>query len=304
MMCSSLAATSIALLLLGTTFPTQAQDQSLRRVTDEVRVVPTAEIGGDAVRPALPGQWPATLFPLYSEGKCTTTLIGPKVALTAAHCVKHKEVVEFSVDGTKTPYSMTCEWHIASGYHAPPGVPGRGWPAQQRVAASFDYALCKVDREVVGISFERLAKPPQGSVKLKDRVMILGFGCTNLETLRGYGTLRIADTSIARMPGLDGDNYFEIGAYSTSGSYYCQGDSGGAVYRQIGPKITEREIVGVNSVVIAEDVGGALQIAGPSYSASLQSPMAKGFIESWENRGSDYHVCGYSSTHLNCRGGQ
>lgn len=277
-----------------------AQNPPLRLVTDVIHTTPSAEIGGDNVEPAVPGQWPATLFPRFDAEKCTITLVGPMVALTAAHCTQNEGVHPLDIDGAGAR-SMTCHWDLQSKFRPAPKYPPPDWPAEQRAAASFDYALCKIDREITGIVFERIAKPSEVQLRLSDVVTILGFGCTDLETMRGYGTLRLARSRIKRLPGANGDNYFEIADYSTSGSYYCNGDSGGAVYWLTGPGTTQRAIVGVNSAVVVTAIGGVKQIAGPSYSASLLSPTAKKFIESWEARGADHHICGYSSKHPACR---
>src|SRR5262245_40931244 len=59
--------------------------------------------------PAGPGQWPVTFVFRTDEGACTSTGVGRRVVLTAAHCVRDGQ--EATIVSNNRSNSVTCTHH-------------------------------------------------------------------------------------------------------------------------------------------------------------------------------------------------
>lgn len=173
-------------------------------------------IGGT---PADPKDWPATRY-FLSQGKaCTSTVIGPRILLTAAHCVKNNGVGSFKIGGQK--YAVRCLHHT-----------------KYKQNYKMDVALCLTNGQINlpnGARYERITfnsnEPSQ-----KSKIKLLGFGCRQIGGGGPSGKLYIGNTKFK----------YKDGAYiiTEGGAAVCYGDSGGASYIQAG---NQRAIFGVNS---------------------------------------------------------
>lgn len=205
-------------------------------------------IGGTKQDPAL---WPATLVFTSATGeRCTATAIGPRVLLTAGHCVR--SVASGAIRGAGT--KIACEPHenYSSGVF-------------------YDMALCLASADIGlpgGAPYERIDIGLPAAAR--EQLMLLGYGCTSLGGTSGVlygGGGQVRTPATAEAP------YF----VTSGGAALCSGDSGGGAYRVLGA--VSRQIVGVAS---AMEGGGAA-----SNFVSLADSEIAGFIRSWRERATD-----------------
>jgi hypothetical protein len=179
-------------------------------------------------------QFPSVLiFRRNNRRNCTATLVGPQALLTAAHCLNSGRY-SIRVNGQKI--SADCYHH--GKYNTGP-------------AYANDWALCKLERKVTGISvFEKLDvahRPSPGEV-----AMLTGFGCTHKDgpssDLLLYGFAEV----IKRPAGVAVEHsaFFTRASLQdpATGASLCAGDSGGPVFLTgTGGPTDGPRIVGVNS---------------------------------------------------------
>jgi hypothetical protein len=196
--------------------------------------------------------WPATLvFTSGSGERCTATVIGDQVLITAAHCVA--QTPSGQVVWNNRNVRVQCTPHPE--YDDRPRFAG-DLPCHQRVyaaeiaACTADVALCRTTGGVVFASsvgrFERVKPAPPAVVEHK-KIALLGYGCIDANT-RASGDLSTGPAEVlhssvpgaSRNPDKSFDEFIQ-----TKGSGVCYGDSGGAGYTNSDPK--SREIVGINS---------------------------------------------------------
>jgi hypothetical protein len=213
-------------------------------------------------RVADPKAFPASLYSRSGNELCTSTLIGPRAVLTAAHCVETGAVATFRLGGQD--YRAVCE--RASQYPADP---------------SADYALCAVqDRDVAGAPFERV-NITASHLKVGQKPLMTGFGCTNANGTGGNnGVYMVGDeSSIIRLPSNQSNNIEVQGEVAL-----CFGDSGGPAFLVSG---AQRELISVNSSV--GSVGGVL--TDHSHLSSTSAPVAVAFLTGWSSR-NKAPICG------------
>ena len=210
-------------------------------------------IGGS---PAGPTEFPAVLYTNQSGSRCTSTMVGPRALLTAAHCVDDGGTASFRMGGVS--YFATCTHH----------------PDYENNATA-DWAICHVNKTVANLQYESLIMIP-GIPDVGDYLLLTGYGCTNSEGSGGNdGVLRKGYAEVIRTP-RSGD--WDI---ITRGSVaLCFGDSGGpAFYEENG----KRWLVSVNSRGNIRDT---------SYlSKTLSNPVFKDWITSWSNS-KNAKICG------------
>ena len=225
-------------------------------------------------RPAVPADWPASFYSTHAGGSCTSTFIGERVMLTAAHCVADS--------GTAA---------VRVGEVVRTGVCSRApdYPANPKA----DWALCVFSERVIPGPYERV-NTDASLITAKSQLLLTGFGCTtNTGTGGNDGIFRIGEAIITGVPTLQS---FDI---ETNGKVaLCFGDSGGGAYLYLDAAKKKRVQVSVNSRVGKDPVTETLTEA--SYLSSLTVPAAKTFISEWSRR-HRVLVCGIDQSAGGCR---
>jgi hypothetical protein len=218
-------------------------------------------------RPANPGEWPASVYISSGGGRCSATLVGEKVLLTAAHCMKDGGNVTFVVGPNK--YSAKCAHH----------------PSYTKDATA-DWALCLVNRSITGIPLEGVLTQ-KGTLKVRQTTLLTGYGCTEKGTGTGGndGIFRIGEAKVSRLPDANHDTVLGAGAA------LCFGDSGGAGYLVEGGR---RRVFGVNS---------RGNIRTTSYLASTFTGAFAEFATGW-TAANGTRICGLHGDAPGCRGPQ
>lgn len=171
--------------------------------------------------PVSPEDWPATLIFLTKRDGCTSTLVGSKVILTAAHCIGNGETGLVTIGDMEV--SVTCDHHpkFRKGYA--------------------DFALCLVTGEGVSGVGGELVSSALAYGRVSDQVMLTGYGCVKSGGRdRTFGVLHVGTATVTEVGASEGSNTKTAG-----GAALCFGDSGGPAYVQLANKA--RVIVGVNS---------------------------------------------------------
>jgi len=263
----------LAVLLLPTAV--HAQDTvDPERNQGDIRFWAVSDLAYDPTEPALlgarvaePVDYPATFYSASRSGRCTSTVIGPRVLLTAAHCVGNGAVATVRRSGRDSRSVCT---------HAP------GYPANKTA----DWALCLFDAPLNGLRYERISIDPR-LVGVGSELLLTGFGCTRPDGTGGNdGIYRIGEAPITRLPqGSDND-------IITRGSVaLCFGDSGGPAFAYLDPQRRRRVQVSVNSRGNIQDT---------SYLSSLSTAASIQFLREWSAR-NGARICGLHSDAPNCR---
>lgn len=233
-------------------------------------------------RKATPSEWPATFYSSFGPNprapkSCTSSLVGAKVVLTAAHCVADRGQINFEVVGQA--YTGVCRRHPA--YEAVP----------RKLSA--DYALCLVGRPVAGTRFESVLTKPTSLTG--NELLLTGFGCTNADGTGGNDeTFRIGEADVKGGPYPPDDNHMRV----EGDAVVCFGDSGGPAFLL---SQTGRKMVSVNSLV--ENAPNSKR----SYLASTFTPDAVNFFRTWQadilraTPAADVKICGLDPTAGGCR---
>lgn len=228
---------------------------------------------------AVPSEWPATfVFQNPKGGSCTSTAVGERLILTAAHCIPDgsQGIVEWNGK------NLTTSCHHHPGYRD--GIPSNdpAWAAK----VSPDFALCVTDTRMPQIIAENVDRTG-AALKKSGSVHLLGFGC-NKEggTDGGFGVLYEGDATITTLPS-QGSYYTE----ARGGAAVCYGDSGGGAFLFLNQAQTRRLLMGVNS---RGDI---------SKVSLLSTTSVKGFVD-WAIRFAEQHgtaICGLQNEATGCR---
>lgn len=247
-----------------------------------------------------PVDFPANKYARSGNSACSSTLVGPEVLKTAAHCVRDGGTMTFSHDG-KT-YQSRCTHHrdydftswlvldaaLTDGVPFKEVVPRRILTTEQLRNATADWALCKVSAPVTGLTYETFARDPKLLVK-GGKLLLAGFGCTNPGGGGGNdGKYRTGQAEITDLPGPGQDHDI----VTRGGGALCFGDSGGEAAVQVGQTEAERLYVGVNS---------RGDIRRMSYLPAVTQPTFQEFAEKWSSD-NGVKLCGYHSDLQGCRG--
>jgi secreted trypsin-like serine protease len=231
-------------------------------LSSSVSIAENELIGG---REARPGEYPEVVRIRSGNSACSSSLVGPRVLISAAHCttedgsvVPLSEQETYVFDFEQSSYTARCK--IAPDY--------RGTTGDQ------DLAVCKIDRPV-SVAYASISTKP---LALGDLVTIAGYGCVRQGGGGGNdGTLRVGDVSVTRLPS---DSYY---SFHTQGSVAaCFGDSGGPVFR----KGTHEQV----GIVSRGDIA-TLSLLTASY-----HPKSLDFLRRFEQE-QGVEICGLS---LNC----
>jgi secreted trypsin-like serine protease len=253
-------------------------------------------------------------IPLANGGsfavKCSATLVGPGVLLTAAHCLDPDDgtplvtQASLSVGGQTIP--IACE--ASPQYTA--AVQGNLYTLRQP-RVSQDYALC---------DFAVPDSPPAALKDVRSEVIdaTLPLSANNVVVMTGYGCKNIRIGADNEIKAGDSDNVLRIGTArvtqpaNPAGDYseafisiissssnkpiICPGDSGGPLMSSTATDAEPpqpRRIRGVNSfVTIMSDNQGVSSLA--SAITPLASTTFRTFMSTWVNEKSGRRICGFN----------
>lgn len=209
-------------------------------------------------RPAEPGELPHTVFFYTGASACTGTIVGPRVLLTAGHCVRQ---------GGRIRFFLNDVWVQGTATVAP----------LYRRGTDHDLALVALDAEVfpdryASVALGQVTAPP-------NNVALSGYGCNSFRT-RNSGTLYIGQAPLVRATGYD----WETG--SLGSSQLCFGDSGGPVWL-IRDNVRYDWVVAVNSKTNPRGF--------QSYVTRLDTKASNDFVRGFARR-SGLAVCGVTHT--------
>ncbi len=227
-----------------------------------------------------PSDWPATfVFISPQGGGCTSTAIGPKVILTAAHCIgdNAKGIVELN----GRTVAAACYHH--PDYHNNVSDTDPKWSEK----VSPDFALCITDDQLAGLDFENIDK--EGTeLKLGQTIQLVGFGCNAIGgTDNGFGVLYEGNSAVQSLP--TPPSYYTI---TLGGAAVCYGDSGGGAYVLLNPPAKARRVL-----------MGVASRGNISTRSLLSTTSLSGFI-SWADSLAGRHntkICGIDTGVPGCR---
>lgn len=185
------------------------------------RVPPPLNIQVIGGQPASSARWPGTLvFRNKDGGGCTSTVVGDRVLLTAAHCVGHGEAARAEVDGGP-PVTLRCDHH--------PAYPNN-------IAA--DFALCLASASLGGAARHEVINQDPALHAVGRAVVLLGYGCLTVGGVdKTFGQLYQGSAQVISP---EANGYVVTGGAAA----VCFGDSGGAAYSDDPIK---RRVMAVNS---------------------------------------------------------
>lgn len=301
--------------------PAEAQTQSpapvFSFITDENKPGDVQLAGGHAVDPS---HWAtfinATMryIPMANGSrfavKCSATLIGPGVLLTAAHCLDPDDgtplVTQTSLSVGGQTLSLVCE---ASPQYTAAVQANLYSLRQPRV--SQDYALCEF----------AVPNPPPATLKglrsevidaaqpliANDVVVMTGYGCKSIsigadneiDTGDSDNVLRIGTAHVTQPANLAGDYsdaFISIVSSSSNKPIICPGDSGGPLMTSTATNAEPpkpRRVRGVNSfVTIMPGNQGVSSLA--SAITPLASATFRTFMATWVKEKAGRGICGFN----------
>lgn len=246
-------------------------------------------IGG---KPATREDWPSTLMFDGNLGRCTSTIVGSYVVLTAGHCVDDKSHAKLLWGNVIT--DLLCHVH--------PDYRGHAcyyeFAPQKLVGCTADVAICIAGKPLSQNSgrFERVRNSPP-PVSARDGIKLLGYGCTQAN---GKITKVLqegpATVNWPAKPGASKDPTLTMKEFiKTVGAAVCDGDSGGASYS---PDRSKPEMLAIAS---------RGNLSTESYLVDLRTPQVQSFLaqaksfKDFELPPGSIKICGIDPDAENCR---
>lgn len=239
--------------------PWAAQPEELELTpADSLPVPPDVEafVGGRGSMVGDPRRFPATFFATANGLQCTGTLVGPRVMMIAAHCVR---------DGGRVRLGQTGAGPAGSCNTMPGGYPGE---------ISGDYAFCRLDAPVELPRYETMEFDP-AALAARPELFAVGYGCTEPRTGAGAGGFHTGRLPLNTLPPED-SRYPNFAISDPNLSFICPGDSGGAVYLLRGSQDSRRATALASHYADQRPPNAA---EGPIYSylSVLSTPAARDF---------------------------
>ena len=202
-----------------------------------------SQTGTDLIngRRAEPGEFPEAVYVSFGNSRCSGSVVGRRVLLSAAHCANTGSTGTFQIG--QTQYSSKCTRH--------PSYPGE----------DVDLLLCKIDKDVEDIKPASIGGP----VETGKSITIVGYGCIRPGGGGGNdGVLRVGDAEVTGF-----SNYDIV----SEGAGLCFGDSGGPAYMKLTDAFSEKHIqVSVNSKGNIRDT---------NYTTRTYIDISKNWMASW-----------------------
>ena len=205
-------------------------------------------IGGSV---ASPSDWPVTFILCVSDGTfCTSTAVGPRVILTAAHCFDgvrtqaiNTPITGYFSKGAGLTLGITCLIHPEYRRFDRAQYAANG--NKMQIEWSADVAVCTASADLPFSLFE-VVNTDASNIRAGDQIVLLGFGCT---LTGGGGAVQTLYQGQAPIKDIETMTYFIHTMRDPdkipSQAALCNGDSGGSGFQSLGKS---RVSMGINSI--------------------------------------------------------
>ncbi len=247
-------------------------------------------IGG---RKSKVADWPAT----FAFSNCTSTAIGPRILLTAAHCVGNGAKGSLKAGGKDI--QVECAHH--SDYT--PSTSSAGTKT-----TSADWALCIAKNDDIPVATFETINLNSTLLQTDLEILLTGFGCKKKDGVDdNYGVQYEGEAEIRPvtnatqpdgLPKATNDQWARHYATTVGGAAICYGDSGGAAYVYRDPAKKSRRVMAVNS---RGDIKKVSYLSATSTGAF--ETWTKDWAKAWSERLKipSLEICGIDVSTANCQ---